>query len=503
MRFGVDFGTTRTVVAYPDRGNYPLVSFVDGAGDAHDWVPSVVASTPQGLIYGFPALDALQAGAPGLRSFKRPLASPSVTPSTTCRIGDLDVPILGVVTGFLQALATDIRAAGVCDPDEPLEIIAGVPAHAHGAQRFLTIEAFRRAGYSVLGLVNEPSAASFEYTHRQARSITSKRNQVVVYDLGGGTFDASLVDVDGTRHDVVSSLGINQLGGDDFDVVLAACACEKAGVDVLTLPDEDYAGLLDEARDAKERIAPQSKRINLDVAGVEVTVPITDFYQAAGPLVEQSMDAMAPLVLADGTEDLADDVAGIYIVGGASGLPLVARMLRERFGRRVHRSPYPGGSTAIGLAIAADPTSGYTLTDRLSRGFGVFRELDAGRHLSFDPIVDRQQTLGAGETVAITRRYQAAHNVGRYLFVEYDGLGPDGSPQGDLTPFAEVSFPFDPGLQTDGSYEGAVVVRTDGGPLIEESYTIDAYGIVKVSMTDLVTGYSQTSELAVSDDAPS
>lgn len=70
----------------------------------------------------------------------------------------------------------------------------------------------------------------------------------------------------------------------------------------------------------------------------------------------------------DGRATIAHDVAGLYVVGGGSELPIVARMLRNRYGRRVHRSPYTAGSTAIGLALAADPEAGYSLADQLSRG---------------------------------------------------------------------------------------------------------------------------------------
>ena len=98
----------------------------------------------------------------------------------------------------------DSRTALVTGSNAPVEtvgdrpaIVVSVPAHAHGAQRFLTLEAFRRAGFEVVSMINEPSAAGFEFTHRQARAVTSRRNLVLVYDLGGGTFDASVVQVEG------------------------------------------------------------------------------------------------------------------------------------------------------------------------------------------------------------------------------------------------------------------------------------------------------------------
>src|SRR5207248_9704273 len=92
-----------------------------------------------------------------------------------------------------------------------------VPANAPSAQRILTVDAFRRAGFDVVALLNEPSAAGFEYAHRFRETVTSKREYVLVYDLGGGTFDASLIKMEGRANEVVTSSGVAWLGGDDFD----------------------------------------------------------------------------------------------------------------------------------------------------------------------------------------------------------------------------------------------------------------------------------------------
>jgi molecular chaperone DnaK (HSP70) len=495
MQLGVDFGTTRTIVAHADRGNYPVVSFSDADGDAHEFFPSLVALSGDHLVYGFDALAEARRGAPLLRSMKRLLGEPVVTSDTAVQIGPATFPLLTVLTGFLGALRTALGSASNIAPEfggaKTIRTVVSVPAHAHGAQRFLTLEAFRQAGFEISGLVNEPSAAGFEYSHRQGRTLTSRRNQVLVYDLGGGTFDASLVEVAGTRHEVVGSVGVNRLGGDDFDQVLAGLALDAAGgID----PDEaERSQLLEECREAKERLSPQSKRITVEVAGRPVTVPVEEFYAAATPLVHASLDAMAPLVsaLPDEVDSLGGQVAGIYLVGGGSGLPLVPRLLRERFGRRVHRSPYPAASTAIGLAIAADPASGFSLADRLWRGFGVFRELDRGRAVGFDQLVDRATELPTHGELTVTRRYRAAHNVGWYRFVEYADVAADGEPRGDLAPFAEVRFPFDPALQGRYVLDAVPVERWNHGPLVEETYRIDPNGIVSVRITDTATGYSQ------------
>ncbi len=512
MDLGVDFGTTRTIVAYADRGNYPVVTFLDEHDDAHDFFPSMVALRRGHLLYGFEAWAAARQGAPLVRSFKRVLADPAVSAWTTIEVGGRGVRLLDVLIGYFDALRTALRTRSSLTDRiamaTPVKTVVAVPAHAHGAQRFLTLEAFRRAGFHVAGMINEPSAAGFEYTHHRGKTVTSRRTRVIVYDLGGGTFDASLVSVDGTSHDVLGSLGVNHLGGDDFDDVLVACALKAAGASRTTLTRRAYRDLVDECRDAKEHLAPQSKRLALGVGEDAVVVRVDEFYEAARFLVEASIDAMAPLIggLDDGEPDLTD-IAGIYLVGGASGLPLVPRLLRERFGRRVHRSPYPAASTAIGLAIAADDDAGYSLRDRLSRGFGVFREASAGQSLSFDALLDRAATLPSTGHASVTRRYRAAHNVGWFRFVEYSDVDERGEPRGDIMPFAEVVFPFRRDLQVADvgpamarraaaeKLRAVRVERSEAGPLIEETYAIDPNGLVNVTIADLDSGYAQTHSL--------
>ncbi|NLW98759.1 MAG: Hsp70 family protein [Actinomycetales bacterium] len=492
MDLGVDLGTTRTTVAVADRGNYPVVGFLDADDDVHDWFPSVVARTgsgDDGLVFGYAALAAAAEGAPVVRSFKRALAEPDARPGSELIVGDEGVALSTLLTGFLTELANALRTRSTVADEELGRTVISVPAHAHSGQRFLTLEAFRAAGFDVVLLINEPSAAGFEYSHRKGRTLTRQRNRVLVYDLGGGTFDASLVAIDGGSHQIESSVGLNRLGGDDFDAALVDLALAQAG-DAADGSQEDgrtaYLDLLDQARDAKERLSPQSRRLVLDVAGSPVTVAVEDYYVAAAPLVTKTMEAMAPLVPGL-DEGVTSEVAGLYLVGGASALPLVPRMLRERFGRRVHRAPLPAASTAIGLAIAADQDSGYTLSDRLSRAVGVFREAEAGTEVAFDQIFGREQPIVPGQSLSVRRRYRAAHNVGHFRFVEMPGA--DGTPRGELVPFGEVLFPFDVDLR-DGQDLRAVAVRRAPGPVVEEVYTVDGNGLVEVEITDLDTGYS-------------
>ncbi|WP_314274557.1 Hsp70 family protein [Actinomyces naeslundii] len=492
---GIDLGTTRTVVARADRGNYPVLSFGDENGDENDFIPSLTALRDGELVHGFAARQAARQGAPLLRSLKRALAAPTLTASTPVRLGEQSFSVLEVLTNYLRHVKAELEKQNVSV--DRARVVVAVPAHAYGAQRLLTLEAFQQAGFRVAAMLNEPSAAGFEYTHRKATTVSSRRTRVLVYDLGGGTFDTSLVDVVGTSHEVLASHGLGGLGGDDVDLLMATMVLNKAGIAEEDLSPAELDDLLDQCRDAKEHLTPQSRRVLIVLRGQDIVLPVVDLYQSCSPLIERSLATMAPLVgrLDDGSPDLTD-IAGVYLVGGASGLPLVPRLLRERFGRRVHRSPYPGASTAIGLAIAADRTSDYDLTDRLSRGFGVFREADGGHRLTFDSILSPesiQASPGGREGTVLTREYDAAHNIGWYRFVECADVDETGEPRGEIAPYQDIVFPFEAALRDvdDQELRTYSVERREHGPRIQEHYRIDEAGLVRVTITDLTDGYSR------------
>jgi molecular chaperone DnaK (HSP70) len=510
VRLGIDFGTTRTVVACCDRGNYPVLSFLDDAGEPLDFYPSVVAEKQGELRFGLEALRLAQDPSwTVLRSFKRVLSGPRSSPDAEVKIGSSRITVSDLLTRFLLSLRNAILHGSnrpkVRGDDGKLTAVVATPANAHGAQRFVTLDAFRRAGFEVIALLNEPSAAGFEYTHRHRSTITSRREHIVVYDLGGGTFDASLVHLSGRSHDAVATAGLNTIGGDDFDACLASVVAEAAKLQRKDLAGRAGVALADACREAKERLNPSSRRIVIDLEtclgsrapAPEITVAVADFYEACTPLVERTIEAMQPVMArldSDEAGALAE-IAGIYVVGGASALPIVGRRLRERFGRRVHRSPYPSAAIAIGLAIAADEDAGFELSDRLSRHFGVFREGDGGRAVVFDPIFDREARVpSAGQAPVVSRRvYRAAHNVGRYRFVECAALDQLGVPHGDITAFNDVFFPFDRTLRARSSDLAEVPVRRlpGEGPLIQEQYAITPHGIVEVTITDLEAGYQR------------
>ena len=136
------------------------------------------------------------------------------------------------------------------------------------------------------------------------------------------------------------------------------------------------------------------------------------------------------------------------------------------------------------------------MREQLSRGVGVFREREAGSFISFDTLLEPNTELAPGETLTIKRRYRAAHNIGYFRFVEYSSFDEAGVPRGDLQPFGEVIVPFDPALRrSDIDIAAVPVVRTEDGPLIEESYIVDENGMVTVQITDLDHAYTVTCNL--------
>ncbi|BBX44643.1 Hsp70 family protein [Mycobacterium cookii] len=492
MKVGIDFGTTHTVAAVVDRGNYPVVSF-----DGLDTWPSIIAANEAGeLRFGLDAAAVRHdPGWCALRSFKRLLNDAG--PRSTVELAGRSYRLAELFAGFLAQLKSDLQHRSNIElpAGEPVEAAISVPANASSAQRFMTLDAFTQAGFEVAALLNEPSAAGFEYAHRYRSTITAKREYVLIYDLGGGTFDASLLKMTGRLNEVVFSEGIQRLGGDDFDEAILKLVRNGTGLRKLPAGTRDL--LLEECAVRKEAVGPNTRRFLVDLAAVgkePFSCPIDDVYAACVPLVDKTINALSGVL--HGDVDWSD-IAGIYVVGGAGSFPLVARTLRTTFDeKRVKRSLHPFAATAIGLAVFLDREAGFVLSERLSRHFGVFREACAGEDVCFDPIVPKGSALPtAGQPpFVVTRTYRAAHNIGHFRFVECSRLR-DGHPDGDVTPYEPVFFAFDPDLSDDQDLPRRAVRRRDDGPDVEERYVITSGGAVEVTLTTRPDRLSRTFRL--------
>jgi molecular chaperone DnaK (HSP70) len=260
--------------------------------------------------------------------------------------------------------------------------------------------------------------------------------------------------------------------------------------------------LLEACREKKEALHPNTRRIEVDFEaaigeGAKVTIAVNDYYDRAWPLVQETLHATDDMLA---QHCALDAVEALYITGGGSELPLVSRVLKEHYGRKVKRSAYMRAATAIGLAIHADQESGYTLRERFHQYFGVWREADQGRRIIFDPIFTKGTELPAAKKPAlvVTRAYRPMHNVGHFRFLESTRIAHDHQPAGEITYWDEILFPFDPHLESVPNLAGIPVNHSFHAQKcdIREVYRCDSNGRVSVEITNRTSGYSQVYPLA-------
>jgi hypothetical protein len=277
------------------------------------------------------------------------------------------------------------------------------------------------------------------------------------------------------------------------DTVLLALALEQAEVAVWTAPER--VRLLEECREKKEGLHPNTRRLAIDLeraregAGT-VVISTSAFYERCRPLVERTIMTLEEAMQ---SQDWGA-VAALYVVGGASALPLVGRVLREQYSRKVRTSPYPHAATAIGLAIAADQEAGYQLQERFTRHFGVWREAEDGRAVAFDVVFAKDSVLPApGEApLTCTRRYRPTHNIGHFRYLECSQLTETGQPAGDLTLWDDIYFALTPPLHAVDNLQAVPITRMElGEQWIEEQYTCDAHGMIAVEMQNQTGQYAR------------
>ncbi len=504
MALGIDFGTTRCVVAASGDGRYPVASFATRDG-YRDGLPAIAVAHESQVHFGEAADDLIAQGkGHALASIKREVST--LAPDDV--VEGFGLTALELTAEYLRWVRTMlVEHSNLEGVEEDTKATVAVPANASSQQRYLTLEAFRRAGFTVDGLLAEPTAAAIEFAHRNRNvlSARSPKRYVVVYDLGGGTFDTAAVSLEGRRFELVSARGVARLGGADFDEAILGEVLRASDIDLSQYPIARRVALLEGCREAKEGLRPNSRRLMVDLGVLDVSLEsvVLDtsvLYERCRPLIERTVtmveDLFASLSGRGIDPDDAKQLGALYLVGGSVAFPALGRALRSRFGRKIQLAPTPHASTAVGLAIAADPVAGIFVREAMTRHFGVWREGANGRDKVFDPIILQDAAAPPDAPLVVQRRYRPVHAVGHLRFMECSELDPVGQPCGDLTPWDEIRFPYDASL-VDVDLENVAISRNarPSEQDVVETYTHTRDGSIAVEIMNLTSGLRRRYEL--------
>ena len=361
---GIDLGTTFSLAAYVRDGRPEVVR--NAAGTA--LVPSCLCFDDDGtVLVGSAARD-------------RALSDPEHTVFSVKRLmgrtlADLqaELPLIPhqIVEREVEAgrMVLRVRVAGrEHTPEElsamilrevrkragdPTKAVITVPAYFDDAQRQATRDAGRIAGLDVLRIVNEPTAAALAYGLDRANAGT-----VAVYDLGGGTFDCSILSLAEGVFRVLSTNGDTRLGGDDFDHALMELAAREMGVDLTARNPELIQRLRDAAERAKIALSAVESA-DMRIAGTTLyarTVTRAEFEALLEPYIDRSLDKCRAALRDAGLT--AKQVNEVVLVGGSTRIPYVRRRVEEFFGRKPHTDLNPDEVVALGAAVQADILAG-------------------------------------------------------------------------------------------------------------------------------------------------
>ncbi len=385
---GIDLGTTFSLVAVLEKGQPRIISH-----EGERLLPSVVGWSPQGeLLVGTPALNQyVLEPERTVKSIKRQMGCPDpvAVAGKTYTPAELSAFIL-----------RELKARAERYLGHPVQrAVITVPAYCNDAARQATWQAGELAGLEVARIINEPTAAALAYgLDRQADQ------QLVVYDLGGGTFDVSIVELSQGVIEVRASHGDLRLGGDDFDDLILRDLADgfqtQQGLDLrvdrralarlrraserakIALSDAPYARVTEEfiARD------PKGAPLHLDAE-----IARDRFEELIQPLVRSTMDSVDFALKDAGLR--RRDLHKVLLVGGSTRIPLVRRLLAEHLGKEPHAEVHPDEAVALGAAvqgaiIAGEPIEA-VLVDIAPRSLGI----ETARIVLDYPVYDRYSVL--------------------------------------------------------------------------------------------------------------
>ncbi len=461
---GIDLGTTFSCAAVME-GNSPVI--IENAEGTRT-TPSVVAFTRTGerVVGQLAKRQAITNPLRTVQSIKREMGS-----NYRVKINEVEYTPEQISAMILQKLKTDAEAyLG----QVVTKAVITVPAYFNDAQRQATRDAGSIAGLEVLRIINEPTASALAY----GLNRLTGNSKVLVFDLGGGTFDVSILEVTDGVFEVKSTAGNNRLGGDDFDQCiidwLKAQFLETQGID-LSSDLMAIQRLKEAAEKAKiELSSTMVSEINLpfltaDASGprhLETTLTRTQFNELTANLIDATMVPLQQ-ALEDSQLNL-DQIEHILLVGGSTRIPAVQESIKRYFGRDPIKSINPDEAVALGAAIQASILSGEVsdvlLLDITSLSLGI----ETAGEL-FTRIIERNTTIPTSRTMIFTTAADGQSSVEIHVLQGERELACYNQ---SLARFQLSDIPPAP----------------RGVPKIEVTFDIDADGITHVSARDAGSG---------------
>ena len=463
---GIDLGTTNSCVSVMEGGEAVVIANAEGARTT----PSVVAfaKTGERMVGQVPKRQAITNPDRTISSIKREMGS-----SYKVTIDNKSYTPQEISAMVLQKLKTDAESY----LGQPVtEAVITVPAYFTDAQRQATKDAGRIAGLDVKRIINEPTAAALAY------GLDKESDQkIMVYDLGGGTFDVSVLEIGDGVIEVLATAGNNRLGGDDFDACITKYLVDEfkkaEGIDLST-DKVPMQRLREAAEKAKiELSGVTTSNINLpyitaDATGpkhLDVTLSRAKFNELTHHLVEKTMGPVKQALSDSGLS--AGDISKVLMVGGSSRIPAVQEMVKQLTGKEGFKGINPDECVAIGAAIQggvlAGDVKGVLLLDVTPLSLGI--ETLGG---VCTRLIDRNTTIPTKKSQIFST---AADNQ---TAVEINVL----QGEREMAQYNKSLGRF--------NLDGIAPARR-GVPQIEVTFDIDANGIVNVSAKDLGTGKEQ------------